>query len=345
MDLTKHYICKIPFEYLEVHHMGVYACCPTWLPTKITDTENVAKAWSSDTLKEIQNSILDGSYSHCSVEHCPVLSELIHQKTVDESYFITKEQFNKIDYTHPKIINYSFDRSCNLSCPSCRTHVIMANGEESDRIEYITNEIEREYGKNVECLYMSGTADPLAAKSLRKILTNYSKEKYPKVKYIHLHTNAILFDRDMWKRLKNVRHLIGPLEISIDAATKDTYEELRRGGNWDKLIENLKFISFLNINDIRLSMVVQDSNYMEMESFYNLMYDIFKGKARIFFKKITNWGTFSNSEFSNKEIFNPNHPEFNPFLIQRSKIDQKHKCIHNFHDIVNEYIPKEIKFI
>lgn len=345
MDLTKHYICKIPFEYLEVHHMGVYACCPTWLPTKITDSEDVAKAWKSETLKEIQNSILDGSYSHCSVEHCPVLSELVHQKTVDESYFVTKEEFKKLNTETPKIINYSFDRSCNLSCPSCRTHLIMANGKDLEKIEYITKEIENEYGKDIECLYMSGTADPFASKSLRKILTTYTKEKYPKVKFVHLHTNAILFDEKMWKQMKNIRHLIGPLEISIDAATKETYEELRRGGEWDKLLNNLKFISTLNIKDIRISMVVQDSNYLEMEDFYNMMFNIFDGKARIFFKKITNWGTFSNEEFSGKEIFNPNHPEFNMFLLQLKKIDKKHKCVHNFHDIVSKYMEKDIKFI
>ena len=58
MDLKKQYICKIPFEYMEVHHMGVYACCPAWLPTKITDMGDVSNAWEHPTMKRIQQSIL-----------------------------------------------------------------------------------------------------------------------------------------------------------------------------------------------------------------------------------------------------------------------------------------------
>lgn len=342
VDLRKQYICKIPFEYMEVHHMGVYACCPAWLPTKITDMEDVANAWEHPTMKRIQQSILDGDYEVCNERLCPVLSELVNQKTVDRGFFITKDEFQKMDYTHPKIINYSFDRSCNLSCPSCRTESIMAGGGELKRIEWITTEIENTYGKELKGLYISGTADPFASKSFRKLLTNFDKNKYPNVSNIHLHTNAILFTKEMWGLMKSIQKLIHVVEVSVDASTKDTYEIVRRGGDWDVLIENLKFLATLPVQEYRISMVVQDDNFMEMEDFYNLMYGIFKGKARIFFKKVDNWGTYTSEQFFDKEIFNPDHPLFNMFLLQLAKIDKKHNCIHNFHDIVSNHLaPKK----
>jgi wyosine [tRNA(Phe)-imidazoG37] synthetase (radical SAM superfamily) len=345
MDLKKHYICKVPFEYMEVHHMGVYACCPAWLPTKITDMEDVSKAWDSDVMQNIRESILNGEYDVCNEKLCPVLSELVNQKTIDSGFFVTKEDFKKINYDKPKIINYSFDRSCNLTCPTCRTNTIMANGEELDKIEWVMKEIETTYGSDLKGLYISGTADPFASKTFRKLLTNFDKKKYPNVSNIHLHTNAILFTKEMWNMMKSIQKIIRIIEVSVDAATKDTYEVVRRGGDWDVLIENLKFMATLPIGEIRISMVVQNTNFMEMEDFYNLMNNIFKGKARIFFKKIDNWGTYTNDEFFEKEIFNEDHPMFNMFLLQLAKIDKKDNCIHNFHDISLKHIKRETKFI
>lgn len=342
IDLKKQYICKIPFEYMEVHHMGVYACCPAWLPTKINDMEDVAESWNHPNMTKIRNSILEGSYDVCNEKLCPVLSELVNQKTVNKGFFATKEEFKKIDYTHPKMINYSFDRSCNLSCPSCRTDKIMAGTNEIKKIEWVINEIENVYGKELKGLYLSGTADPFASKSFRKLLTNFDKNKYPNISDIYLHTNAILFTPEMWGLMKNIQKLVRIIEVSVDAATEDTYKVIRRGGEWDILIENLKFMSTLPIGEFRISMVVQDNNFMEMEDFYNLMNGIFKGRAKIFFKKIDNWGTYTNEQFFEKEIFNEGHPMFNMFLLQLAKIDKKHNCIHNFHDVVlNHLKPKK----
>jgi molybdenum cofactor biosynthesis enzyme MoaA len=132
------------------------------------------------------------------------------------------------------------------------------------------------------------------------------------------------------------------VEISIDAATKETYEVIRRGGTWETLLLNLEFISTLGLHDIRTSFVVQDTNYLEMNDFYNLMTDIFNRKANIYFSKITNWGTYTEEEFKIKQIWNELHPEFNLFLLQLSKINKKHMCIHNMYDIIEKYLPKKL---
>ena len=345
LDLRKHYICKVPFEYMEVHHMGVYSCCPAWLPTKLGDVEDISTVWEGDTLKEVQESILDGSYSHCVEELCPVLSQLVSQGTVDSGFFITKDEFKKKDFTNPKIINYSFDRSCNLSCPSCRKDTIMANNEEITQIDKTIIDIENSYGKNLKGLYISGTADPFASKSFRKLLTKFDRTKYPNVQDIHLHTNALLLNKTMWDKLDKIHSMVRIIEISIDAASKETYEVIRRGGNWETLIENLKFIATLPIGEKRISMVVQDSNFMEMELFYDTMMEIFNKKARIFFKRIDNWGTYTNEEFKEKEVFKEDHPMFNMFLLQLKKIDRKYNCVHNMHDIVLKHIKQETKLI
>jgi hypothetical protein len=79
-----------------------------------------------------------------------------------------------------------------------------------------------------------------------------------------------------------------------------------------------------------------------MEDFYILMSSLFQNKADIYFNKITNWGTYTDLEFQKKKIWDNTHPDFKLFLIELSKINNKYKCIHNMHDIVDKYIVKKL---
>jgi hypothetical protein len=71
--------------------------------------------------------------------------------------------------------------------------------------------------------------------------------------------------------------------------------------------------------------------------------NIFNNKADVYFNKITNWGTYTDSEFAIKQIWNELHPEFTLFLVQLNKINKKYKCIHNMHDIIEKHLPKKIE--
>ena len=101
-DILKKYICRTPFVYLEAHKNGVYSCCPSWLPNKISTLENIKEAWDSTELKKVQDSIIDGSYTYCSKTECPYLSQLLIDETIP-SRFIEKEHF-KIEKYKDKII-------------------------------------------------------------------------------------------------------------------------------------------------------------------------------------------------------------------------------------------------
>jgi wyosine [tRNA(Phe)-imidazoG37] synthetase (radical SAM superfamily) len=146
----------------------------------------------------------------------------------------------------------------------------------------------------------------------------------------------------MWNSLSHIHDLIKTIEISIDAASEDVYKQVRRGGDWNTLLTNLNTISTLGLKDVRVSFVVQDSNYFQMLEFYTIMMEIFKNKTNVYFNKITNWGTYSDSEFLLKQIWNPHHPEFNLFIKELDKINKKYRCIHNMYDIINTYLPKKI---
>jgi hypothetical protein len=215
--------------------------------------------------------------------------------------------------------------------------MIVANTNEIKRINATIDEIEEVFCESIETIYCSGTADPFASVSYRNFLRNFNPKKYPKLKNIHLHTNASLWDKEMWDSMPNIHRYVGSCEISIDAGTKDTYENITRlGGEWDNLISNLEFISTIpTLRKIKTSFVVQQSNYKEMSLFLEKMYKIFGIKTKVFFGKINNWGTFSYDAFEFLKIWDVNHPEHNDFLDELKKVATNPYVFHNMHDLLD----------
>jgi MoaA/NifB/PqqE/SkfB family radical SAM enzyme len=337
----KQYTCGNPFTTLEIHDNVGFVCCPSWLPNKIELNDTSLKnVYNSEPIVDIRNSILDGSFKYCNKELCPHLSRLLNYgATSGPIHLKSNSNYTTpiIEPTTPTTILMNFDRTCNYKCPSCRVDLIVESSKGIERIEKTIEEIDTYYSANVKTLYITGTGDPFVSVSFRNYLRNFNPKKYPKLTSIHFHTNASMWTKEMWDSMPNVHKYVTTCEISIDAGTQNTYEnKTRLGGKWDTLINNLKFISTINtLKSVKTSFVVQDSNYMEMETFYNLMYSIFGKKVNVFFGKITNWGTFSEGEFKLKQIWDINHPEHELFKKEFNKIWKNTNLFHNLYEFVD----------
>ena len=89
---------------------------------------------------------------------------------------------------------------------------------------------------------------------------------------------------------------------------------MRRGGKWEKLLENLKYISQYHKQfDIQFHMVVQNSNWHEMELMLKLA-DTYNAH-RVIFNKITDWNTYGN--FQQHEV--PTHNKQFGLLFDKVK--------------------------
>lgn len=335
VDKSK-YICNVPFKYTEVYDHKQYLCCPSWLNVDISDGKGVQSSFYSQKAIEVRNSIIDGSYKFCDELQCPYLNGLLNGKG-DQGMFLYKEAISieKLDeMTFIKTLNMCFDRSCNLQCPSCRVELVNYLGKDRESVEIKLTELTEEIGKKIRRLYLSGTADPFYSKSFRQFLINFDKTKFPVLRSIHLHTNAQLWTEQLWSKMHNIHKYVNSCEISIDAATKDTYEnKVRLGGSWDTLIKNLEFIKTIpSLSIVSTSFVVQKANYKEVELFYKIITEIFKGtdkKIVIFFNKITNWGTYTDEEFLIQDVSNPEHPEHKYFIEIFKKVHNLPKVTHN----------------
>jgi len=81
---------------------------------------------------------------------------------------------------------------------------------------------------------LTTAGEPLMAKNFRKqlrIIKKYSVK-------LDLVTNATLLDND--KLIEEILRVLGYLHVSIDAATKGTYESIRIGAKFEQVIENVK---------------------------------------------------------------------------------------------------------
>jgi hypothetical protein len=346
VDLKK-YVCTVPFHALEIHENKNFMCCASWLLKELPNGVPIKDLWNSDEAIDIRKSVMDGTYKYCDKTQCPFLSKLIalnksntgpirHINDLDDDMKLYYSEQTGIMKDGPKIIQMSFDRTCNYKCPSCRVDMIVANSDKIKSVNLTIEEIEDAYSESIETIYCSGTADPFASVSYRNYLRNFNPKKYPNLKSIHLHTNASLWNKEMWDSMKAIHPYIKSCEISIDAATKHTYENVTRlGGNWDNLLSNLKFISTIEeLESIKCSFVVQQTNYMEMVDFLNIMQSIFGNRVKVFFGKITNWGTFSDDTFKLLQIWSTEHPEHQLFLEEFKKVATNPYVFHNMYEFM-----------
>ena len=167
-------------------------------------------------------------------------------------------------------------------------------------------------------------------------IINFDENKFPNLKEISLYTNGILLNEKMWNKINKIHKYIKTIQISIDAATKDTYEKIRRGGKWEVLMKNINFLLTIpTIEKMEYVFIVQDTNYKEMEQFLQLVNNLpHKNTQGVFFNKIYNWGTYSDSEYKQKKIWDESHPEFNEFLIELSKIVNGHDANTDLLDLI-----------
>ncbi|MEZ8082579.1 radical SAM protein [Enterovibrio norvegicus] len=309
--------CMSPFKDLILVNDGSHFCCSAWHGfSSLGDpkTNSLEDIWNSEDAIEFRQSILDGSYRYCRHDTCPRLvnpkSELIPMSDMTPGQQLEIESSNGQLFGKFSFVNYGFDPSCNLSCPSCRTEVIIAQGQEAEDIKFIESQLEAN-GEDLEELYISGGGDAFGSPYSRDFLSRMNEENFPNLHSILIHCNGQLFNTFTWNKTPEfVRQRISYVEISIDASMKETYEENRRGGSFEKLMENLAFIRGLKqqgyLSYIKFSFVVQDNNVEQMGEFVDIARS-FEADC-VFFCRLMNWGAYSGDEYISRNICDRNHP-------------------------------------
>jgi MoaA/NifB/PqqE/SkfB family radical SAM enzyme len=168
------------------------------------------------------------------------------------------------------------------------------------------NEWLQQYNDSVK-VHMGSDGDPFASHVYRHFMQ--TTPRHNNIKYSIL-TNGLMF-KEFHPRVPEVMDNLNDLGISIDGATKKTYEKLRLGGKWEKILENLEAMAEAknkyNFNFV-FHFVVQKDNFHEMENIIDLAEKY--NADHVWLNKIEDWGTMEN--FDGQNIWNSD--EFKSYL-------------------------------
>jgi MoaA/NifB/PqqE/SkfB family radical SAM enzyme len=236
--------------------------------------------------RHLQDSITEGSYRYCNENQCS---------------YIKGGRLMDSDVNHIRNIRLAIDDSCNLRCPSCRkTMTFHKAGPAFDlgiRLADRINDWLRHNARPVQ-VHIGSDGDPFASHVYRHFMEK-TPESY-NTQYSIL-TNGLMF-KEFHSRVPNIMRNLKQLGVSIDGASKDTYEKLRLGGKWEKILEGLDCISQQKRKHgfrFILHFVVQKDNYYEMEKIIDLGEQF--GADRVWLNRIEDWGTLD--DFKTQDIW------------------------------------------
>lgn len=328
MTVQKKY-CLSPFILIHIYTNGqVHLCpCPGWSDTVIGNilTSSLDEMLSSPRAISIRQSIIDNTYQYCNEKVCAImLNDGLN--TIDSVPPNVKWMLEDATrYKMPYEIMLAVDQTCNLSCPSCRTEIIKVETDQQARQELIGTTIYNNiFSKPTDQkihLVTNGAGEIFGSAMLLSLLSNIQLVNFPNLS-LSLHTNGLLAEK-AWHKIQHLHSAISDITVSIDAASADTYEKVRRGGKWKNINQSLKFLQNKKHElgfKLNARMIVQLSNYREAVDFYDMCMKY--GIDRVEYSRLTSWRTWSPTEFKTHDVFCPDHPERSLALEKINQVRQ-----------------------
>ncbi|MDP2939924.1 MAG: radical SAM protein [Candidatus Omnitrophota bacterium] len=127
---------------------------------------------------------------------------------------------------------------CNISCIMCSLGNSIKSG---GLMEMRVFEKALEAISEVKTMDFGYTGETLLNSSLPKMLKS-AREVNPKA-YIHVITNGMLLDKATAKSF--IENQLGHVVFSIDAATENSYKNIRKGGDFNRVINNIRMLNEL----------------------------------------------------------------------------------------------------
>ena len=188
----------------------------------------------------------DGKVTHLSKDEDinSKLSRLIGEKYDD--YRVDWNRANDLELVteFPLFLHFDMNQKCNLKCPHCIVSDEQLlkkyySGENLNFSKYARAIDEgREYG--CPSVSVQGNNEPLLNKELEKYIKYASTSNYID---IMMNSNASALTRDRSRSILDSG--LTRLRFSLDAYYKTTFEKIRVGGDYDRVLRNID--NFLDI--------------------------------------------------------------------------------------------------
>lgn len=199
-----------------------------------------------------------------------------------KSYLLRKEMVD----TYPQVIGIEVTNKCNLECIMCPRQEMKR--EIGDMDIGLFKKIIDEIKGRAEFIWLQDYGEPLLHNDIFRMI------KYVKSAGLNvgISTNATVLDNVIINNILESK--LDYMIFAFDGAIKDTYERIRKGAKYDKVIENIKlFLEEKNKKQARLFTVLQcihmDETEREIKDFVKIWR--IKGVNGIRIRQITYSGT------------------------------------------------------
>jgi len=297
-----------------LHNGWITTCCPNWLDShkygtphnRFTSTP--MELWNNKSIVLLRRRILDDDYRAC--QKCPIYHKKTESKfDVPKFAFCRTGDFDKLPddaavemKRGPSSLYIADSFVCNLSCWSCRAKAIMVDQNEREKDDLLWR-VMRDFAPGLKNIDILSAGELFASKRHIRFMQGFNWFDYPNIE-ISLITNGILIKKG-WDKISPAHNNIKYIWLSIDAATKETYEQVRAPAKWDQLIDGIEFINSLRMDIFQMNFVIRADNVHEMAQF---AYDMLeRGGKHIMFVQLQR-SYMSEKAYKAQNVFDPNHP-------------------------------------
>jgi MoaA/NifB/PqqE/SkfB family radical SAM enzyme len=159
----------------------------------------------------------------------------------------------------------------------------------------------------------------LASTIIRPLIKKYKPKSNQTFK---LFTNGLLIKKQLADT--NILDNITEFSISVDAASQEVYENIRRGGSWSVLLENFDYLKFINKNRLTtLNFAVQQSNFKDLQNFVDLCQH-YGFNANI--HGLDNWGTWNTNDVLEPDVWTIKNGTFQQHDVLNKDHIQYQEC-------------------
>ena len=201
-------------------------------------------------------------------------------------------------------INY-----CNLKCPLCPTgQGLIERPKEAMKFEDFKRILDN-IGGSVIHLRLWNWGEPLMDKDLPKMI-RYAKSKRM---FVNTSTNSFFLEEGIMKDLINSG--LDQLIVSLDGASKETYNKYRKNGDFDKVVRVLKMAAQMKNDmgtrypEIKLQFIVMKHNEHEIKKMIELAKEL--KVDTLFFKTV---GVMDPRLKKQIKKYMPSNPKFRRYV-------------------------------
>jgi radical SAM protein with 4Fe4S-binding SPASM domain len=241
-------LCQAPFTTMNFSQQGViHACCAnrTYELGRVPDN-TLDEIWNGEKVKKLRQEMDNFSFN-LKCEQCELMLDSANYKSLKISHYDTEESIrpgNEQSYRnlkYPYRLDFELNNTCNLECIMCNGNYSSSirknrEGRELYQSPYDSDsffEQLKPFLLNAKRIGFFG-GEPFLVSVYYKIFDFLLEHNLTPLCYIQ--TNGTIYSEKIKTYLEKLNI---NLSVSLDAATKDVYEKIRKNAIFERTVSNI----------------------------------------------------------------------------------------------------------